>query len=85
MEPAEHPTPTAFLTEWIDLNVSPHPFPEDLPAAIAGLVERCIEDAASHGITVAEIEAQTGYHVAELILAAFLARWNPESGHGGFA
>jgi hypothetical protein len=74
-----------FMTDWIDINVRPHPFPEDLGFAITQLVEQCISAALVVGISAADIEAETGCHPADLILSAFLARWNPNSGHGGSA
>ena len=74
-----------FMMEWIDLNVRPHPFPEGLGAAIAQLVEQCITAALALGISAADIEAEMGCRAADMILAAFLARWNPNSGYGGSA
>jgi hypothetical protein len=85
MVSVERPTARAFVTEWIDLHVLPHPFPDDLGSAIAGLVEQCIAEAAVLGISAADIADETGYDVTGLILAAFLLRWNPETGDGGFA
>ena len=74
-----------LMVEWIDLNVRPHPFPEGLGAAIAQLVEQCTTAALVLGISTADIEAEMGCRAADMILAAFLAGWNPNSGHGGSA
>ena len=74
-----------FITDWVDQNVRPHPFPEDMNAAISELVEQCLGAAMAAGISAEDIESQTGCKAEDLILATFLARWNPASGHGGSA
>jgi hypothetical protein len=85
MASLERPDVGTFLADWIDQQVSPHPFPDDLRSAIAEFVERCLNDAAAVGISAADIESETGYEAIDLITAAFLARWTPEIGHGGSA
>ena len=74
-----------FVTDWIDINVRPDQASEDVGATIADLVERCLREAAEAGISVSDIETQTGHHVSDLIVAAFLVRWMPDIGHGGSA
>jgi len=81
----ERPAVIDFITEWIDLNVRSHPFPGDINAAILELVQQCIGAAANAGISVDDIEQETGRNASDLITATFLARWNPASGHGGSA
>jgi len=70
---------------WIHSNVHPHPLTDNLGIGIAALVEQWTSAAESAGITQADVEAQTGYDPADLILTAYLARWNPECGEGGSA
>ena len=74
-----------FIADWIDRNVRSHPFPEDMNAAISELVEQCLSAAMVAGISAEDIESAAGCKAADLILATFLARWNPASGHGGSA
>jgi hypothetical protein len=74
-----------FIVNWIDSNVHPHPLRDNLGMGIAALVEQWTSAASSVGISPADIEAETGYNPADLILTAFLARWNPQSGQGGCA
>ena len=74
-----------FIVNWIDCNVHPQPLRENLGMGIATLVEQCTSAAMSVGISPADIEAETGYGLTDLILAAFLARWNPKGGEGGTA
>ena len=74
-----------FITNWIDQNVWSHPFPEDLNAALSELVKQCLSAAMAAGISAEDIESATGCKAGDLILATFLARWNPASGHGGSA
>ena len=74
-----------FIVNWIDSNVHPQPLTDNLGIGIAALVEQLTSAAESVGITPADVEAQTGYDPADLILTAFLARWNPKCGEGGSA
>ena len=74
-----------FIVNWIDSNVHPHPLRDNLGFGIAALVEQWTHAAASVGITAEDVEAETGYEPAELIVTAYLARWNPKSGDGGCA
>ena len=74
-----------FLTKWIDWNVRSHPFPDDVNAAISDLVDQCLAAATASGISADDIERETGCKASDLIVATFLARWNPASGHGGSA
>ena len=74
-----------FIVNWIDGNVHPHPLRDNLGIGIAALMEQWTRAARSVGISPADIEAETGYDPADLILTAFLARWNPQSGEGGSA
>ena len=74
-----------FIVNWIDSNVHPHLLRDNMGMGIAALVEQWTSAARSVGITPEVIEAETGYDPADLILTAFLARWNPECGEGGSA
>jgi hypothetical protein len=79
------PAAFAFIAEWIDCNVRPHDFGSDIALAVTDHVERCIAAAATRGITASDIEVETGCHPAELVAAAYLARWTPAVGYGGSA
>jgi hypothetical protein len=74
-----------FIANWMDVNVQPHPFPDDVNAAISELAQQCLAAAAACGISAEDIERETGFNAPNLIAATFLARWNPASGHGGSA
>ena len=74
-----------FIVNWIDSNVHPHPLRDNLGMGIAALVEQWTSAARSVGISPADVEAETGYDPADLILTVFLARWNPKCGEGGSA
>jgi hypothetical protein len=74
-----------FVADWIDLNVRPDRTRDNVGAAIAELIERCLKEAAEAGISSLDIEAETGQHVSDLIVAAYLVRWMPEIGRGGSA
>jgi hypothetical protein len=74
-----------FIMNWIDSNVHPQPLRDNLGMEIAALVEQWTSAAMSAGITAADIETETGCDPVDLILTAYLARWNPESGEGGSA
>jgi hypothetical protein len=74
-----------FIVNWIDSNVHPHPLRDNLGMGIAALVEQWMSAACNVGITPADVETETGYDPAELIVTAYLARWNPKSGEGGCA
>ena len=78
-------TVVEFITEWIDLNVRSHPFPQDVNAAIEHLAEQCLNAAKFAGFTDEDIEGATGGKAVDLIVATFLARWNPAVGEGGSA
>jgi hypothetical protein len=69
----------------MDLNVRSHPFPDDLNSALSELVGECMAAATASGISADDIERETGCQASDLIVATFLARWNPASGHGGSA
>jgi hypothetical protein len=77
--------PRKFIADWIDLNVRPDRALDDVGGALARLIEGCLRDAAEAGISPADIEAETGHHVSDLIVTAFLARWMPDIGQGGSA
>jgi hypothetical protein len=79
------PTVVEFITEWIDLNVRSHPFPEDVSGAIQALAQQCLNAATVAGFSADDIERETGCKAIDLIAATFLTRWNPTSGHGGSA
>ena len=83
--PADRPAARKFVADWIDLNVRPHRTRDSVGVAIAELVERCLKEAAEAGISPLDIEAETGQHVSDFIVAAFLVRWMPDVGHGGSA
>ena len=74
-----------FIVNWIDFNVHPHLVRENLGMEIAALAEQCTSAAMSVGISPADIEAETGHDPTDLILAAFLVKWNPKCGEGGSA
>lgn len=74
-----------FIVNWIDSNVHPHPLRDFLGMGIAALVEQWMSAASSVGISPEDVETETGYDPADLIVTAYLARWNPESGEGGTA
>ena len=74
-----------FVVNWIDSNVYSQPLRDNLGMGIAALVERWTRAASSVGITSADVEAETGYDPTDLIVTAFLARWNPKCGEGGSA
>jgi len=74
-----------FIVNWIDSNVNPHPLRDNLGIGIAAIVEQWTIAARSVGISADDVEAETGYDPADLILTAFLARWTPKSGEGGSA
>jgi hypothetical protein len=74
-----------FIVSWIDSNVHPLPLRDTLGIGIAALVEQWTRAAASVGITAEDVEAETGYDPADLIVTAYLARWNPKCGEGGSA
>ena len=74
-----------FIVNWIDSNVQPHPLRDNLGMGIAALVEQWTHAEWSVGITPTDVEAETGYDPADLIVTAFLARWNPKCGEGGSA
>lgn len=61
-----------FIVNWIDSNVHPQPLRDHTGMR-------------SVGISAADVEAETGYDPADLILTAYLARWKPQSGEGGSA
>ena len=74
-----------FIVNWIDTNVHPQPLRDHLGMGIAALVAQWASAARSVGITADDVEAETGYDPADLILTAYLARWKPECGDGGSA
>jgi hypothetical protein len=74
-----------YIVNWISFNVHPHLLREDLGREIAALVEQCTSAAMNVGISLADIEAETGCDPTDLILAAFLVGWDPECGTGGSA
>jgi hypothetical protein len=74
-----------FIVNWVHFNVHPHLMGENLGIEIAALVEQCTRAAKSGGISPADIEAETGYDLTELILAAFLVRWDPKCRAAGSA
>ena len=79
------PAAFAFIADWIDCNVRPHEFGSDIALAVADHVERCLAAAATRGISASDIEVEIGCHAAELVVAAYLARWTPAVGPGGSA
>jgi hypothetical protein len=79
------PTAVAFVADWIDCNVRPQAFVPDVARGIANCFQACLKAAAARGITEDDLEAATGLHPTELIVAAYLARWAPTEGHGGSA
>ena len=81
----EHAAIRWFIVNWIDSNVHPNPLRDHLGMGIAALVEQWTSAARSVGISTADVEAETGYDPADLILTAYLVRWNPQSGDGGSA
>lgn len=74
-----------FIVNWIDSNVRPQPLRDNLGMGIAALVQQWTTAARNVGITLADIEAETGYDPVDLILTAYLARWDPQNGEGGSA
>jgi hypothetical protein len=81
----KQPAAVVFVADWIVCNVRPQAFFPDVARGIANHVEQCLHAAEVKGISGHDIEIATGYHPTELIVAAYLARWNPAAGQGGSA
>jgi hypothetical protein len=81
----KQPAAVVFVADWIDCNVHPQAFFPDVAREIANHVEQCLHAAEARGISWQDIEAATGHHPTELIVAAYLARWSPAAGQGGSA